>query len=112
MKLNLIHHNHAPTKTIIEMIQKELQSLKPDLQIDEAKVHLEHSLTDSPPFKTSFHLVTPGPDVLASATDHTLRAAVLKAFRQIADKIEHRHEKRSRRREIEIPSVIRLIPSR
>lgn len=100
MKLTLTHHNHAPTKTIIEMIQKELESLKPDLQIDKARVHLERSLTDSPPFKASFHLVTPGPDVIVSATDHTLRAAVLKDFQLIRDKIEHRLEKRSRRREV------------
>ena len=100
MKLTLTHHNHTPTKTIIEMIRKELESLAPDLQIDEARVHLERSTTGSPPFKASFHLVTPGPDVIVSAIDHTLRAAVLKDFQQIRDKIDHRHEKRSRRREV------------
>ncbi len=100
MKLTLTHHNHTPTKTIIEMIQKELESLKTDLQIDEARVHLERSMTDSPPFKASFHLVTPGPDVIVSATDHTLHAAVLKDFQQIRDKIEHRLQKRAHRREV------------
>lgn len=99
MKLTLTHRNHAPSKSIIEMIQNELKSVLPDLQIDEARVHLERSLTDSPPFSASFHLVTPGPDVIVSSTDHTLRAAVLKAFQCIADKIEHRKAKRARRRE-------------
>lgn len=99
MKLTLTHRNHVPTKSIIELIQGELKSILPDLQIDEARVHLERSLTDSPPFSASFHLVTPGPDVIVSATDHTLRAAVLKAFKGIEDKIEHRHAKRSHRRE-------------
>ncbi|MFM2197124.1 MAG: hypothetical protein RLZZ505_556 [Verrucomicrobiota bacterium] len=99
MKLTLTHRNHPPSKSIIEMIQAELKSILPDLQIDEARVHLERSLTDSPPFSASFHLVTPGPDVIVSATDHTLRAAVLKAFQLIADKIEHRQTKRTRRRE-------------
>lgn len=100
MKLTLTHRNHAPSKSIVEMIEKELKSLLPDLQIDEARVHLERSLTDSPPFTASFHLVTPGPDVVASSTDHTLRAAIFKAFQRIADKIGHRQVKRSRRREI------------
>lgn len=100
MKLTLTHRNHAPSKSIIEMIDKELKSLQPVLQIDEARVHLERSLTDSPPFTASFHLVTPGPDVIVSSTDHTLRAALLKAFQRIADKIDHRQVKRSHRREI------------
>jgi len=99
MKLTLTHSNHAPSKSIVEMIEKELKALQPDLQIDEARVHLERSLTDSPPFTASFHLVTPGPDVIVSSTDHTLRAALLKAFQRIAEKIDHRHSKRASRRE-------------
>ena len=99
MKLTLTHRNHAPSKSIIELIQKELEVLKTDLQIDDARVHLERSLTESPPFTASFHLVTPGPDVIVSSTDHTLRAAVLKAFQQIMNKISHRHSKRLHRRE-------------
>jgi hypothetical protein len=82
------------------MIEKELKSLQPSLQIDEARVHMERSLTESPPFTASFHLVTPGPDVIVKSTDHTLRAAILKAFQRIADKIGHRHAKRSHRREV------------
>jgi ribosome-associated translation inhibitor RaiA len=99
MKLTLRHRNHAPSKSIVEMIENELKSLQPDLQIDEARVRLERSLTDSPPFSVAFHLVTPGPDVIVKSSDHTLRAAILKAFQRIADKIGHRREKRSRRRE-------------
>ncbi|MCF7731543.1 MAG: HPF/RaiA family ribosome-associated protein [Akkermansiaceae bacterium] len=99
MKLTLTHRNHAPSATIVGMIEKELKSLQPDLQIAEARVHLERSLTDSPPFSASFHLVTPGPDVIVQATDHTLRAALLKAFEAARDKIGHRNLKRARRRE-------------
>lgn len=99
MKLTLTHRNHPPSKSIVEMIHKELKSLEPDLQIDEARVHLERSLTDSPPFNASFHLVTPGPDVIVKSNDHTLRAAILKAFQRIAGKIGHRHAKRAQRRE-------------
>lgn len=98
IKLTLTHRNHAPSASIVEMIGRELKSLEPDLQIDEARVHLERSLTDSPPFSASFHLVTPGPDVIVQAADHTLRAALLKAIAAVKDKITHRHLKRTRRR--------------
>jgi len=99
MKLTLTHRNHAPSASIFEMIHKELTSLQPDLQIDEARVHLERSLTNSPPFSASLHLVTPGPDVIVKATDHTLRAALLKAVAAAKDKIDHRNVKRAKRRE-------------
>lgn len=97
MKVTLTHRNHVPSKSIAAMLDNELKSLQPDLQIDEARVHLERSLTDSPPFTASLHLVTPGLDVLASSTDHTLRAAILKAFQSVADEIAHREDKCSRR---------------
>ncbi len=97
MKLTLSHRNHAPSKSIVEMIDNELKALEPDLQIDEARVRLERSLTDSPPFSASFHLVTPGPDVIVKSSDHTLRAALLKAFGMIAGKIGHRRAKRAKR---------------
>lgn len=99
MKLTLTHHNHIPSSSIADLIEKELQALQPDLQIDEARVHLARSLTDSPPFSASFHLVTPGPDVIVQATDHTLRAALLKAIAAVRDKIGQRNLKRARRRE-------------
>jgi hypothetical protein len=99
MKFIFTHHNHSPSKSILDMIESKMQSLLPNLKIDEAKVSLDRSLTESPPYSASFHLVTPGPDVIVSSTDHTLRAAVLKAFRLIDDKIEQRQVKRAKRRE-------------
>ncbi len=99
MKLTLRHRNHTPSKSIVEMIETELKALIPSLQIDEARVRLERSLTDSPAFSASFHLVTPGPDVIVSSSDHTLRAAILKAFERISNKLGHRKAKRLHRRE-------------
>lgn len=98
MKFSPTHRNHAPSKSILEMIENKMHSLLPDLKIDEARVRLDRSLTDSPPYSVSFHLVTPGPDVMVKSSDHTLRAAILKAFQQIEAKIEERRTKRSKRR--------------
>lgn len=98
MKLNLSHRNHSPSKSIVQMLEAELESLKDDLQIDEARIRLERSLTGSPPFSVSCHLVTPGPDVIVHSSDHTLRAAMIKAFNRIREKIGHRHSKRALKR--------------
>lgn len=98
MRILLKHLHHIPSPSIIEMIRMELEGLKPELQIDEARVLLERRLHQSPPFRAAFHLVTPGPDVAAEAEDHTLRAALLKAFGSVRDKIGLRHRKRKRSR--------------
>lgn len=45
-----------------------------------------------------------GPDVIVSSTDHTLRAALLKAVAEFREKIDHRNLKRARRRE-EAPAI-------
>ena len=97
MKITLQNHHHIPSASMVEMITTQLKSLQSALQIDEARVRIERSLTASPPFKVFFHLVTPGPDVRAGAADHTLRAALLKAFAAVSDKIDLRHLKRARR---------------
>lgn len=96
MKVSLSHHNHAPSVSIIDLVRKELEAIGTELQIDEAKVHFERSLEQSPPFSVSFHLVTPGPDLHAEATDHTFRAATLKAFAGLRSKLGHRNRKRVR----------------
>ena len=97
MKLTLTHRNHNPSPSIVEMIEKELKALQIDLKIDEARIHLERSLTESPAFSVSFYLVTPGPDVQAKAADHTLRAALIKAFARVSIKIGQRRTKRLQR---------------
>jgi ribosome-associated translation inhibitor RaiA len=98
MKLSLSHRHHAPSVSLIELVSKELEALQSELQIDEAKMHFERSLEHSPPFSVSFHLVTPGPDLKAAATDHTFRAATLKAFAGLRAKLDHRDHKRARNR--------------
>jgi hypothetical protein len=90
VKLTLTHRNHEPSPFIVEMLENELKALQADLKIDEARVHLERSLTESPAFSVSFYLVTPGPDVQVRATDHTLRAAVTNAFARVSTKIGKR----------------------
>jgi ribosome-associated translation inhibitor RaiA len=98
MKLTLKHSNHVPSASLTEWIERQLAELEPSLQIDEARIHLEWRHESSPAFHVSMHLVTPGPDVTAEAADHTLRAALSKAFASVEKKIDQRHEKRQRRK--------------
>jgi hypothetical protein len=96
MKLTLDHRHHEPSPQFTALIEKEIQALEPVLRIDEARVSIERQEA-SPPFRVSARLVTPGPDVQADATDHTLRAALSKLIRRIRDKIAHRSGKQGRR---------------
>jgi ribosome-associated translation inhibitor RaiA len=96
MKISLSHHNHAPSVSIVDFVRKELAALGKEMQIDEARVRFERSLEHSPPFSVGFHLVTPGPDLHAEATDHTFRAATLKAFAELRSELGRRNRKRAR----------------
>jgi ribosome-associated translation inhibitor RaiA len=94
MRISLTHRHHVPSPSIVEMIERNLRSLEPDVRIDEARVHLERRLTGDPPFQVSFHIVTPGPDIIVKTCDSTLRSAILKAIERIAEKIGLRRNKR------------------
>lgn len=97
MKITLNSIHHKPSAPLMSFLRKELGSLEPDLRIDEARVRLVRDAEASPPFSVAFHLVTPGPDVTAESRDHTLRAALLKAFGVLRGKIGHRRAKQTRR---------------
>lgn len=101
MKIIVRHHLHEPSRSLSQMLETELEALRPSLQIDEARVLVERRPGASPEFHVAVHLVTPGPDVIADSVDHTLRAAVRKAFGSLENKIGHRTEKRRRRLDAE-----------
>ena len=99
MKLIIQHRHHQPSDAFTALVTQQIESLHEALQIDEARVLIEHRLESSPPFRISAHLVTPGPDVLAEAVDHTLRAALQKLVVELESRIDHRHRKRARRKQ-------------
>jgi ribosome-associated translation inhibitor RaiA len=96
MKFVITHRHHDPSPAFTELTEKRIESLREALQIDEARVLVERRLEASPAFRISAHLVTPGPDILAEAVDHTLRAALEKLIIELENRIDHRHEKRAR----------------
>ena len=97
MKLKIHHRLHQPSPAFITLLEREFAALSDHLRIDEARVLIERQPDASPPFRMSAHLVTPGPDVFAAASDHTLRAALHKLISSIVDKITQRSQRRSRK---------------
>ena len=97
MKLTLEHHHLRSTDELDSLIEERILALQPRLQIDEANVRLEHRRESSPAFCVHVHLVTPGPDVFAEGSDHTLRAAIEKVMAALEARIGDRIEKRHRR---------------
>ncbi|MBL9136400.1 MAG: HPF/RaiA family ribosome-associated protein [Verrucomicrobiales bacterium] len=98
MRLNLQHIGVRSTDALDSWIENQILNLQPRLQIDEASVRLVRHHQTSPPFQVQVHLVTPGPDLLAEAQDHTLRAAWSKVMTQLRNRITHRIEKRTQRK--------------
>jgi ribosome-associated translation inhibitor RaiA len=111
MRITLRNLHHEPSPSLIELLEKELAALSTDLHIDEARVSFERRLDGSPPFRVTFHLVTPGPDVEAETTDHTLRAALIKAIDVLRGKIGHRHQKRARRKAEDVAGMASRRPA-
>ncbi len=97
MKLTLQHVAIRSTRQLDSWMEERLLALKPRLKIDEAKVRLVHDHRASPPYSVHVHLVTPGPDIFATAYDHTLLAAWEKAMKGLLESIGNRVEKRTQR---------------
>jgi ribosome-associated translation inhibitor RaiA len=97
MNLTLQHLSIRSTNALDSWIEKQIFSLQPKLQIDEANVRLVRQPEASPAYRVHVHLVTPGPDVFAEGNDHTLRAAFAKVMAQLRNQITGRAAKRENR---------------
>ena len=103
MKLTLQHFSVRSTDSLDSWVENRIFSLQPKLQIDEANIRLEHRRETSPAYRVRVHLVTPGPDIFAESSDHTLRAAFEKVMAQLQEKIIGRAVKRRRRLRSNLP---------
>ncbi len=97
MRINLQHLNLRSDDGLDRWVEEQILLLGEARQIDEANVRLECHLDSSPPFAVSIHLVTPGPDLNAETSDHTLQAAFTKALAQLRASMAGRAAKRLRR---------------
>lgn len=97
MRINLQHLNLPSRDGLDRWVEEQILALGEARRIDEANVRLECRFHSSPPFAVHIHLVTPGPDLFAESSDHTVRAAFRKALAQLEEAVARRAAKRARR---------------
>ncbi len=93
MKLTVQHHHLRSTHELDSLLEERILNLQPRLQIDEARVRLERRWETSPAYRVAIYIVTPGPDLRAEGSDHTIRAAMGKALANLDGQIRHRERK-------------------
>jgi ribosome-associated translation inhibitor RaiA len=98
MRINLQHLNLRSRDELDRWVEEQILALGEARLIDEANVRLECRSESSPPFAVRIRLVTPGPDLFAESSDHTIRAAFAKALTQLRENLARRATKRLRRR--------------
>jgi ribosome-associated translation inhibitor RaiA len=109
MKLAIQHYHLDSSHELDLLIRTRLLGLQPRLHIDEAKVQLEYLYEESPAFSVKVHVATPGPDLRVERRDHTIRAAIDKALKDVETKAANRSERhrlrlRERLREPGLPN--------
>ena len=75
-------------------VEQALQDLQRELPIECARVLLEQEGAKSPPCQASVCLVIPGPDLHATASDHTILAAWRKVQTELKRQIRERKSQR------------------
>lgn len=109
--MNLILQPNNVRNTVIadRLVEDRLLNLVTRQPIEEAVIRYHEEPEASPRYTASVHLRIAGPDIHASACDHTLRVAVEKALseveRQVADRQERRRLKR--RSQLQQPATAR-----
>lgn len=103
MRLNLQHFSIRSTDALDSWIEQQFLALGRLRQIDEANIRLACHRDVSPAYHVRVHLVTPGPDVIAESNDHTLKAAVDKAIKQLQNTIVGRVTRRLRSAKNDLP---------
>jgi ribosomal subunit interface protein len=98
VKLTIQHFNLRSTDALDSRVEERILALEPQLRIEEAIVELAHHRERSPAFRAHVHLVTPGPDVRAEATGHTIDAAFRHAMAGLDRRLHGRARKRKARR--------------
>ena len=79
------------------LIEERLKKLEALAAIASARVILERQHEVRPAFRVQTLLEVPGPDVHAEASDHTLRAAVLKVMKNLERQVRSRRQRQAER---------------
>ena len=97
--MNLIfqHDNvHCPV-AIVRLIESRLLMLGKRQRVEESTVRLTDAPEASPRFQASILIRVPGPDIHATACDHTVRVAVEQALAAVEAQVDTRQDRRKQR---------------
>jgi len=78
-------------------LEQQLERLHRLIPVGAADVRLERQQDASPSFQAYVHLAVAGPDIHATACDHTIQAVWLKVIKNLQRQIEGRKTKREAR---------------
>ena len=94
MKLNLRFLHIANTATHRNLVHRELDPLAKDMPIETADTTVSMAAEGDGRIDAHVHLIMPGPDIRASASDYTVEAVVRKLGESIRAAWKHRLAKR------------------
>jgi len=109
MNLILQHGNvHCPV-AIVRLVESRLLRLGERQRIEEAIVRLTDAPEASPRFHASILIRVAGPDIHATACDHTVRVAIEKALAAVEAQVDLRQVRRKQRQrsQLQLSSVAR-----
>ena len=107
MKTILVHRSiHLDTR-LANQVRDNLRKLAELARIQVAEVSFERSAAASPPFLVRMRLAVPGPDLCVEEKEHTLQAALHKAFGKLSRMVRSRKEflKSKRKSELKVPHL-------
>lgn len=96
MKLQVQARGMRKNGSLELLIEQSFNALRRLIPISNARVVLEQQRDTSPVYRVFAHLAVPGPDVHATASDHTLLAA----WRKLAENLTHQFQLRTVRQQL------------
>lgn len=99
---------HWPV-AVVRLIESRLLTLGERQRIEESTVRLTDAPEASPRFQASILIRVPGPDIHATACDHTVRVAVEKALVAVEAQVNARQDRRPQRQrsQLQLSTVAR-----
>ena len=109
MNLIIQHGNVRFSVALERLIESRLTALAARQRIEEATVLLSDEREASPRYQASITIRIPGPDIHASACDHTMRVTVQKALDAIEAQVDARNGRRRQRlrSNLQLPATAR-----
>lgn len=108
MKSNFKIRNILGVNSVQNKLTADLAEIDTLTPISQANVVLERRLENKPAFIASASLAIPGPDIHASAVDHTWAAAWMKVQLQLRSQLLNRKSTQTRRKKLRKRTPVKM----